>query len=327
MTYSMVLLAGILTSGGVFVLLAPVIFQETRRIRELDRRLTLARQEAILAVPGSGAAGMAASPLHFLGPTLVRGASMLVPIGTSEREKLARALRRAGFARQEALSLFLSSKLAGSLAGASLFAVTAAVAGPVGALFSPGVLIAFGGLAGFVIGGIVPEYVVRSLVSRRRRRMAAALPDALDLMVMCVETGLTFERALATVADALMPLEPNLAREFRLIEAELRVGSNRRSVLQAYQERTDVEGLRDMTMSLIQGDRYGTPLAQSLKNIAAGERVQRTARIEAWASRLPVLMSLPMLVLVIPGTMLLVAGPAFLTAIRSLSGITGLGGG
>jgi tight adherence protein C len=186
-------------------------------------------------------------------------------------------------------------------------------------------VVAVAGVAGFVIGGIVPEYGLRSLVNRRRRRMSAALPDALDLMTMCLESGLTFERALATVADELSPIEPDLAVEFRQIEAELRVGADRRSVLQAYHGRTEIEGLRDFAMSLIQGDRYGTPLAQSMKNIAAGERGQRAARIEAWAGRLPVLMSLPMLLLVIPGTLLLIAGPAFMVAMQALGGFGELG--
>ena len=76
-------------------------------------------------------------------------------------------------------------------------------------------------------------------------------------------------------------------------------------------------------MALIQGDRYGTPLSQSMKNIAADERVQKAARIATQAERLPVLMTLPMLILVVPGTMLLVAGPAVLTALSGLGKMTG----
>ena len=80
-------------------------------------------------------------------------------------------------------------------------------------------------------------------------------------------------------------------------------------VLQEIYRRTEIEGLRDLAMTLIQSERYGTPLTQSMKNIAANERTQRAARIEAQAERLPVLMTLPMLLFVVPGTMALVAGP------------------
>lgn len=327
MSSSMIVFGGIATSGLVLVLLAPFIFRETQRTRLLDRRLAAARREALRAVPGSGAQAAAAVQIRAFGPALFQALSMLVPVGAREREKLTRTLRLAGFARPDALSLFLSCKLASSVLGAGLAALAAQAIGPVFVFLPHGALVAVAGVAGFVVGGIVPEYGVRSLVNRRRRRMSAALPDALDLMTMSLESGLTFERALATVADELTPIEPDLAAEFRVIEAELRVGSNRRSVLQAYQERTDVEGLRDLAMSLIQGDRYGTPLAQSMRNIAEGERVQRSALISAWAAKLPVLMTLPMLLLVMPGIMLLVAGPAVLTAMKALGGIGGVPGG
>ena len=320
---------GVAVSGATLVLLAPLIFRETQRVRLLDRRLAVTRREATRGVPHSAStgSGTAKPSLRTLGVPLLRVGSLLVPIGAREREKLTRALRLAGFGRQDALSLFLSCKLACSLVGAGLAALMAQMIGPMVAMVPQGALVAFAGLAGLVLGGIAPEYALRSLMKRRKHRMAAALPAALDLMVMCLESGLTFERSLATVADELTPIEPNLAGEFRLIDAELRLGSDRRAVLQAYYERTEIEGLRDLSMSLIQGDRYGTPLTQSMRNIAEGERVQRTARITAWAARLPVLMTLPMLLMVVPGTMLLIAGPAFLQAMDALGGFGSIGGG
>ena len=329
MTSSSFVIVAALACGVVLSIFAPFVFLETRRTRVLDRRLALPRRELFRADPASATARSATAGLsaRALGPLLLRAASMLVPLGAREREKLTRTLRQAGFAREDALSLFLSCKLVCGLAGAGLCALIGNLIGPAVTIVPPGALVAFAGVAGLVIGGVVPEYVVRSMVKRRKRRMAASLPDALDLMVMCLESGLTFERALATVAHELTPIEPNLAGEFRLIDAELRLGSDRRAVLQDYHERSEVEGLRDFAMTLIQGDRYGTPLTQSMKNIAAGERVQRAARITAWAAKLPVLMTLPTLLLVVPGTMLLIAGPAFMSAMDALTGLGGIGGG
>ena len=108
-----------------------------------------------------------------------------------------------------------------------------------------------------------------------------------------------------------------------MMEAELRLGSNRRMVLQEFYRRTEIDGLRDLAMTLIQSERYGTPLTQSMKNIAAGERTQRALRIATRAERLPVLLTLPMLLFVMPGTMALVAGPAFLTTIEALGSLGG----
>ena len=135
---------------------------------------------------------------------------------------------------------------------------------------------------------------------------------------MCLEAGLTFERALLTTAEELEAIEGNLARELRALEAELRVGSDHRTVLQDFRHRTDVPGLQDLATTLLQSDRYGTPLTQAMRNIAESERLQRAARTEEKAQRLPVLMTLPMMLLVLPGTMLLMAGPAFLQALDAL---------
>ena len=309
--------------GALYVvLLAPLIFRETRRAQQIDRRLGALRDHAAGYVPGhSDREGRRGGVLfRTLGLTVLRVASMLVPIGAAEREKLSRMLRAGGFDQQEALSVFLSAKLG----SASVLAVGAALWGAASETVGQhGFLVVLAALAGFVIGGVIPEYALRAIVARRLQRMIAVLPDALDMLVMCLESGLTAERGILTVAETLAPIEPNLAREFRQIEAELRVASDRRAALTEYYRRTEIDGLRDLAMALIQGDRYGTPLSQSMKNIAADERVQKAARIATQAERLPVLMTLPMLILVVPGTMLLVAGPAVLNALSGLGKMTG----
>ena len=310
-------------SAAILAGLGLAVFRETRHILDFDRRLGVPRARALAFAPrpgdhrGSGRSGEGA---RALGLALLRAASVLAPVGAGEREKLAAMLRGAGFGQRDALSYFLSAKIG---AGAVLAAGAGYLVADSEMLGQYGVLVAFGALAGLVVGGVVPEYGLRAVAARRLRRMSAALPDALDLMVMCLESGLTFERALATVAEELEAIEPNLAAEFRVLEAELRLGANRRAVLQELHARTEVEGLKDLAMTLIQSERYGTPLTQSMKNIAQAERLQRAARIAARAERVPVLMTLPMLLFVVPGTMLLIAGPAFLTAIKALGSLGG----
>ena len=310
--FGVALLAGI----GLFV------YRETQRTLAFDRRLGVPRRLALAAGLGPARRERRAGggDARAFARTLTRAGSMLVPVGAAEREKLGQALRQAGLAQRDALSVFLSVKLASGLAagaGAGLWASGSELVGQYG------VLVALAALAGFVVGGVVPEYALRMRIARRARAMGAALPDALDLTVMGLESGLTFERTLVTVAEELRPIEPNLAHELGLMEAELRVGAERRTVLEAFQQRSRVEGLKDLAMTLIQSERFGTPLTQSMKNIAANERTQRAARIETAAQRLPVLMTLPMLMFVVPGTMCLVAGPAFLTAIQALGSLGG----
>ena len=316
-------LAGTVASAAVLAVLGNAVFREIRHILDFDRRLRVPRARALAFAPRArdhGRSGRSGAGARALGLALLRATSVLAPVGAGEREKLAAMLRGAGFGQRDALSYFLSAKIG---TGAVLAAGAGYLVAGSEMLGQYGLLVAFGALAGLVVGGVVPEYGLRAVAARRLRRMSAALPDALDLMVMCLESGLTFERALATVADELEAIEPNLAAEFRLIEAELRLGANRRAVLQEFHARTEVEGLKDLATTLIQSERYGTPLTQSMKNIAQSERVQRAARIAAQAERVPVLMTLPMLLFVVPGTMLLIAGPAFLTAIKALDTLGG----
>ena len=318
------LLAALATSVALLTGLLVFVSREVRRALSLDRRLAMPRRQALTLGlrpqrrerRGPGGRGEA----RAFGLALVTAGSILAPVGAAEREKLAQMLRKAGFQQPDALSLFLSLKLGAALAcGAA-----AALWGTGGELIGQhAVLVALAGLAGLVIGSIIPEYVLRALVARRTTSMASALPDALDLMVMCLESGLTFERALVTVANELEPIESSLAGELRMIEAELRLGSDRRLVLQELQGRTAVEGLRDFAMTLMQSERYGTPLTQSMKNTAANERTQRALRVATRAERVPVLLTLPMLFLVVPGTMAMIAGPAFLTAIKALGSLGG----
>ena len=310
----------------LFVLLvAPIAFRETKRMQAIDRRLAPLREQAMAGVPALLAPERIGGqgPFGQLSPALLRVASTLVPVGAAEREKLAQLLSKAGFPRPEALSAFLACKLAGALLlalGAGLW--TAGFEAVAEYRF----LIVLAGLAGMTIGSVVPEYGLRALAARRVRSMTSALPDALDMLVMCLEAGLTAERGMLTVAETLEPIEPGLAAEFRRIELELRLGSDKRAALTEYYRRTEIDGLRDFAMSLIQADRYGTPLSQSMKAIAADQRLQKNSRIATQAERLPVLMTLPMLLFVVPGTMLLVAGPSVMSAISSLGNLGNIGG-
>lgn len=317
----LLVIGGLAGSTILLAALALFLYRETQRTIALDRRLSVPRRQAVAALlwpelrdrRGDG------EPRAF-GVALARIGSMLVPVGVAEREKLVGMLRRAGFGQREALSVFLSVKLACAIVASAFAGVRATDSDLLGQY---GFLVACAALAGFVAGGILPEYGLRNLVTRRARRMVEALPNALDLMVMSLESGLTFERAATSVAVELESIEPDLAGEFRLLEAELRIGADRRTVLREFQRRTEVEGLSDLAMTLIRSERYGTPLSLAMKNIAENERAQRASRIEAQTERLPVLMTVPMLLLVVPGTMCLVAGPAFLTAIEALGALGG----
>ena len=319
MTRGTLLFLVVVVSGVSLPVLIFMVFTELRQVFAFDRRLAVPRGQALAAAPRSdtGRRGSGDLPLRAAGLALFQAGSMLVPVGAGDREKLTAQLRHAGFDQRDALAVFLSMKLFGAVAASAGGGVWALQTG------QHGLLVVFAVLGGLVVGSIAPEYVLRSLKNRRSRRISAVLPDALDLMVLVLEAGLTFERALLTVADELTPIEPNLADELRTLEAELRLGGSRRAVLQDFQQRTDVEGLRT--------PRPDPASERSLRHAAhavdAEHRAQRTDHAGRGnadpGGAAAVLMTLPMLLFVVPGTMLLVAGPAFLSVTRTLGSLGG----
>jgi len=300
-----------------------MVFRGIRKAQTLDRRLAGVRAWAV-AVYGEPQKRRKQEgggfSLRSVSSALLNVSSRLVPVGAAERAKLKDLVMKAGFHRPDALSIFMTVKLIVTLAGGALLSFQMAAGQWLGEYTStPTILLA--GLAGAVMGGILPEMCLDRLSARRQHRMATALPDALDLMTLCLESGLTFERTLSRVVQELEAMAPELAREFTLAEVELRLGTDRKKVLHDLHVRTGVEGLHDLSTTITQGERYGTPLAQSMRNIAHSERQQRAARIETQIARLPVLMSIPMLLLVTPGTLLLVAGPAFVSTMEMLGNL------
>ena len=325
------MLFAVVVAALILAVVVRFVFYESRRLQVLDRRLTRVRARTVAAwdepeqrqkkdAPGRLLGSLWAGGLPLFWTNVLKLAAVLVPVGAEERTKLRRFITWAGFLHSDALSIFMAIKLIMTVAFGVLAGLWAAQGEWLGDYTA---LIVLAGLAGGVIGGIVPEMGLRALVTRRHNRISAALPDALDLMTLCLESGLTFERSLARVIQELSPLAPDIAQEMVVLEAELRLGADRKSALGDFYTRTRVESLRDLITTIIQGERYGTPLVQSMKTIARSERIQRAARIAAQIERLPVLMSLPMLLLVTPGTVMLVAGPAFLLAMDALRNIGG----
>ena len=319
----MLFLLVVITTLACMTVAGVVVFRITRHAQAMDRRLARVRVWAV-AVSGEPQKRReqegGASSLSLAGSALLDIFSRLVPVGAAERAKLEDLVRKAGFHRPDALAIFMTVKLVVTLASGVLLSFQMSAGQWLGDYTStPTILLA--GLAGAVMGGILPEICLDRLSARRQRRMATALPDALDLMTLCLESGLTFERTLSRVVQELEPLAPDLAREFARAEAELRLGADRKNVLNDLHVRTGVEGLRDLSMAITPGEGYGTRVGQSMGNIAHSARQRRAARIAAQVERLPVLMTMPMLLMVMPGMLLLVAGPAFVSTMEILGNI------
>lgn len=251
----------------------------------------------------------------FLG-LLSPAASRLPLVGEKDRVQLQRTLVIAGFRSAEALNLMLAAKLAcGIVVGVSAYVIV--ISG------TPPMATGMKAMAAFpvgLIGGIMaPEFYVKWRAKRRKRLVSQAVPDALDLLVICAEAGLTLETGLYRVSRELRAANPELALELATTEAELKVLPERRMALENLVYRTEAPEMASLAVTMNQAEKYGTSLSQALRTIASEGRRSRMLRIEEKAARLPALMSLPLMVFVLPPCGVIVGGPAMVRLMGSLS--------
>jgi tight adherence protein C len=185
----------------------------------------------------------------------------------------------------------------------------------------------FGGLAdnllpiAAVSGAAVALVLPDVLLGRRRRRRLVAiesgLPDALDLLVICVDAGLAFESALERVAREIAPVHAEVAEELAFTVNALRISPDRHAVLKDMGERLEVDFLRQLAATLAQSLQIGAPLSRALRQLAQELRREQLVRVEARAAKLPVLLTIPMVIFIMPTVLIIVGGPAVIQIMRT----------
>jgi tight adherence protein C len=170
-------------------------------------------------------------------------------------------------------------------------------------------------------GWFVAIIPIRLSVQHHRRAVAAGLPDAIELMAICADAGISLESGLYRVAQELRPSQPALANELSFTWAQLSILPDREQALMGLADRVDLPSLRWVATTLSQSMRFGTPLAKSLRNAAAEMRNDRLIQIEERANRLPALLTFPVMLLIMPTIFLIVGGPAVLRIMDSFGGI------
>ncbi|MEQ4617095.1 MAG: type II secretion system F family protein [Corticimicrobacter sp.] len=174
-------------------------------------------------------------------------------------------------------------------------------------------------LVAWFVGSLLPELYVKSRAARRAERLTRSVPDALDLMVICAEAGLPLGRIFKVVAREMALSAPVMAEELSYTEAELQLVSERSLALLNLAERTRVPAIESMVASLVQAERYGTPLAQALRTIADESRTTLILTLEERAGKLPAQLSLPLMTMILPPIVALMATPALVRVIRMLT--------
>jgi tight adherence protein C len=168
---------------------------------------------------------------------------------------------------------------------------------------------------GLVAGTLIlayklPDLYLKNKVTKRSHAIRKGLPDALDLLVICAEAGLTVDASFGRVARELGKAYPELGDEFALTSIELGFLTDRRSAFENLANRIDLEAVRGVVTTMIQTEKYGTPLASALRVLSAEFRNERMMRAEEKAARLPAIMTVPLILFILPVLFIVILGPA-----------------
>jgi tight adherence protein C len=169
-----------------------------------------------------------------------------------------------------------------------------------------------------VLGYLLPETWLVWRVSARQQRLRRGLPDGLDLLVICVESGLGLDQALMKVTQELRITHRELSDELHLVNLEMRIGKTRLEALRELGRRTGLEDIKSLVAMLIQTDRFGTSVAQSLRVYSDDLRIKRRQRAEEMSAKTSVKMVPPLVFFIFPALMVVILGPAVLTLLRQL---------
>jgi tight adherence protein C len=166
----------------------------------------------------------------------------------------------------------------------------------------------------------LPDAWVKHKRKTRQMALERSLPDGLDLLVICAEAGLSLDAALKRVADEFMGAVPELSEELFLTSIELSFLPNRRQALVNLAERVNISDFRGVVATLVQTEKYGTPLAQALRTLSAEFREHRLLAAEEKAARLPAILTVPMILFILPALFIVLGGPAFLKVAEKFGG-------
>jgi tight adherence protein C len=278
--------------------------------RSRARMLQQRRQE--LQAGGPGAPRRRARTARNLAERLVTQLR-LAQSGVDERlrDRLAQAGLRGAAARPG----FLIAKLVAPF-GAGLLALALVYGADLAGKKPAARLMAL--IGAVVVGFYLPDLYLSNRAAKRRQALQRSLPDGLDLLVVCAEAGLSLDVALNRVAEEIGGSSPELAEEFGLTAVELNFMPERRQALLNLGRRVDLPAMRGVVNTLVQTEKYGTPLSQSLRVLSAEFRDQRMLKAEEKAARLPATLTVPMIVFILPTLFVVLMGPAILDVYDNL---------
>jgi tight adherence protein C len=325
-------ISGLVTSNllylGVFVLVAAAVYGLMFSVRAMlaARENPIERRMRTSLAPTAGELASAPSVLEparntssLLDATLRPLAAVAKPTDEEELAGVRSRLSHAGFRAERALYVYLVAKLTLCMgAGGLVIWYNAGQAQPLEQAALCTVLAMFGGY-------YLPNLWLSGRVKERQALIERALPDALDLLVTCVEAGLSLDQALNRIAGEVSLSSPLLASELLTCALEMRAGLGRGEAMRRLANRTGVEELKYLASIIVQTEMFGTSVAKSLRIMSDSMRVRRTQRAEERAAMVAVKMTIPLVLCILPSLFTVLLGPAVINIIRIM--LPALGGG
>jgi tight adherence protein C len=239
--------------------------------------------------------------------TMVQQFDRVLPKSPNEISVLRQRLIRAGYRSDSAVTLFRGAKIVIPLI-LSVLAFTTGVGS-----YSPFFvyLIALG------LGYLAPDFWLGNRIAARQARIRRGLPDVLDLLVICIEAGLSLDQAVARTVDELSLAQPAICDELGIVVLEQRAGCPRADAWRHFAERTNVDSVRNLVSVLVQSEKFGTSIAKTLRIHSDTLRTQRRQKVEEQAAKTTVKLVFPLVLFIFPSLFLVTLGPAAITIMDS----------
>ncbi len=232
--------------------------------------------------------------------TVMEQLDKVVPKSKEEVSVMQLRMIRAGYRSEQAVKTFYGCKVLVPLALCALVLVSG--------LAKSDAFFIYGACLG--IGFIAPDFWLGKMIKARQKRIRKGLPDVLDLMVVCVEAGLSLDQATMRTAEELKPAQPDLCDELGMVVLEQRAGRARSDAWRNLAERTDEEGLRNLVSMLVQAEQLGTSIARTLRVHSETLRTQRVQHVEEQAAKTSVKLVFPLVLFIFPALFVVTLGPA-----------------
>lgn len=296
-------------AAGAWVTLEMLARRKNRSEERLDEIRAGSNKRRKSLADGSGKRSDAMTRvLQMATPAL---AKPLTPKNAKEAGKLKARLCHAGFRSENATTMFLGLKVVALLLGFMLGGGQMLLSG-----FSQQTFFRFIAIAGAMF--YLPSIIVWYLGSRRKTQIFLGLPDALDLMVVCVEAGLALDQAMRKVAEEMKKSYKIIAQEFGLCNMRLQMGQARNEVLHELGQRSGVDDLRTLASIIIQADKFGSSIAQALRVQSDAMRTRRAQLAEEKAAKTAVKLIFPLVLFIFPGIFVILVGPAAITMVNQM---------